>query len=107
MFEMFGRPQRADLIVLRDIDPALEALREALNDADPEERPGLRRALAILEEAAGAEDPRLRWTRQVLADAGIDPREKEGHAVKAVRQALPGLTLKQAVDLVKQAQEER
>ncbi|WP_017592093.1 hypothetical protein [Nocardiopsis potens] len=98
---MFRRPQ-ANLIVLRDIDSAVEALREALAAADPAEEPGLLRALAILEQETDP-DPRLRWTRQVLADAGIDPREKKVHAVKAVRDALPGLSLQQAVDLVEKA----
>ncbi|MFW5416090.1 hypothetical protein J0910_05650 [Nocardiopsis sp. CNT-189] len=100
---MFRRPQ-ANLIVLRDIDSAVEALRGALDGADPAERPGLLRALAILEQETDA-DPRIRWTRQVLADAGVDPREKEVQAVKAVRDALPGLTLQQAVDLVKRAKD--
>ncbi|MET9181959.1 hypothetical protein ABZX88_27570 [Kitasatospora aureofaciens] len=78
------------------------ALQAALDAADQDELPGLRRAIRIVEDfvpaggAAGVE-----WARNVLALAGIDPRTAEVKAVRELRTARPGLSLKEAVALVK------
>ena len=97
---MFKR--EAHLVVLRDSAATREALQSALSDANAEEAPGLRRALAILDDTREAEDPRRQWTRQILDEAGLDPKSQSVHAVREVRKALPGLSLSAAVSLVKQ-----
>lgn len=43
------------------------------------------------------------WARRTLQEAGIDPVEKHVHAVKALRQARPQLSLLEAVTLAKLA----
>ncbi|RKT85164.1 hypothetical protein SAMN05421805_10889 [Saccharopolyspora antimicrobica] len=98
---MFGKKHEAHVIVLNDLDDGREAVRRALESASAEEVPGLQRALRILDESASAEDPKIRWTREVLAKAGIDPLEREVHAVREVRKELPGLSLVAAVDMVR------
>ncbi|MEV0085735.1 hypothetical protein [Saccharopolyspora sp. NPDC050642] len=97
---MFGK-REAHLLVLNDLDEAREAVRRAVHDASPEELPGLQRALRILDEAGDGEPQEIRWTRQVLADAGIDPSTHEIAAVREVRRKLPGLSLASAADLVR------
>ncbi|MGW2372114.1 MULTISPECIES: hypothetical protein [Kitasatospora] len=78
------------------------ALQAALESADQEELPGLRRAIRIVEDfvpsggVAGVD-----WARNVLALAGIDPRTAEVKAVRELRTARPDLGLKEAVALVK------
>ncbi|MFJ3308516.1 hypothetical protein ACIPSA_36840 [Streptomyces sp. NPDC086549] len=91
-------------VVLNDLDKARAALQEALGKAERDEAPGLRRALEIVDGIGAGGDPRVRWAREVLAGQGIDPRAREVHAVKALREALPGLSLVAAVDLVRQCQ---
>ncbi|MEV0702624.1 hypothetical protein AB0I53_32530 [Saccharopolyspora sp. NPDC050389] len=98
---MFGK-REAHLVVLNDLDEAWEAVRRAVHDASPEELPGLQRALKILDEAGDGEPQEIRWTRQVLTRAGIDPRTHEVAAVREVRKQLPGLSLASAVGLVRQ-----
>ncbi|MFI5687300.1 hypothetical protein [Streptomyces sp. NPDC051636] len=100
---MFGK-REAHLVVLNDLDEARAALRKALDDADAETAPGLRRALEMADGIGAGEDPRVRWTRQVLAEARLDPKEQEIAAIRAVRGALPGLSLVAAVDLVRRCQ---
>lgn len=100
---MFTRKQ-THLVVLNDLDKAHTALQEALETAGHEEAPGLRRALDIVESIAATGDPRLCWAREVLAAKGIDPREKEVHAVKALREEVPGMQLVAAVQLVRECQ---
>ncbi|MET8448619.1 hypothetical protein [Streptomyces sp. NPDC005209] len=92
------------LVVLNDFDDARTALSEALREADRETEPGLRRALEIVDGIGAGTDPRERWARQVLAEAGVDAREKEILAIKTLREALPGLGLVAAVDLVRKLQ---
>ncbi|MEU7163087.1 hypothetical protein AB0A70_00305 [Streptomyces morookaense] len=93
-------PQNRPL--LPDLTPVKDALRTALGEADEAERPGLQRALAIVEEFASADQVATQdWARKTLAVAGIDPATHEIRAIKALRQARPGLTLKEGVDLVK------
>ncbi|MFH9347565.1 hypothetical protein [Kitasatospora sp. NPDC017646] len=78
------------------------ALRAALDTADANELPGLRRAIRIVEDfvpSGGAAG--VQWARNVLALAGIDPRTAEVKAVRELRLARPALSLKEAVALVK------
>ncbi|MFH8383943.1 hypothetical protein ACH4E7_23850 [Kitasatospora sp. NPDC018058] len=97
MFQpLSGRQKPANLEALR------AALRAALETADEEERPGLRRAVDIVEGfVAGAGPIGVEWARKVLELAGVDPRTAEVRAVKELRSARPGLGLKEAVALVK------
>ncbi|GHF29168.1 hypothetical protein GCM10010359_34550 [Streptomyces morookaense] len=88
--------------LLPDLTPVKDALRTALGEADEAERPGLERALAIVEEFASADQAATQdWARKTLAVAGVDPVAQEVKAVRALRQARHGLGLKEAVDLVK------
>ncbi|MBF6507810.1 hypothetical protein IU422_08630 [Nocardia farcinica] len=98
---MFGKKRETHFIVLNDLDDGREAVRRALETAAAEDVPGLQRALRILDGASAAEDPKIRWTRQVLEKAGIDPLEREVQAVREVRKELPGLPLVAAVEMVR------
>ncbi|KOV94243.1 hypothetical protein [Streptomyces sp. NRRL B-3648] len=100
----FGRKQ--DLVlVIRDSDVVAAALREALAGASQEERAGLERAVAVVGATAGANEGRLRadWVRGRLADVGFGGDIESVAAVKALRQAEPGLSLLAAVQLQKEA----
>ncbi|MFJ4188812.1 hypothetical protein [Kitasatospora sp. NPDC089509] len=89
-------PKPSDLDVLRT------ALQTALDTAAEEERPGLRRALGLVEDfVPGVGPDGVARTRTLLAAAGIDPRTAEVKAVREVRRAHPGLSLQEAVDLVR------
>ncbi|MDX3690071.1 hypothetical protein PV726_06905 [Streptomyces europaeiscabiei] len=44
----------------------------------------------------------MRWVVKVLAEQGIDPRTNEVAAVKALRAALPGLSLVAATALARE-----
>ncbi|MER7766062.1 hypothetical protein [Kitasatospora sp. NPDC096140] len=91
------------VIVLRELDDARTALHEALAAATAEERPGLERALSVLDGMGGTEQQlKAKWATGLLAQAGIDPRAKEVVAIRELRRAVPGLSLAAAVDLVKQ-----
>ncbi|WP_328872378.1 hypothetical protein OHT76_20965 [Streptomyces sp. NBC_00287] len=96
--------KEAHLIALSDLDEAREAVRQALAGASAVEEPGLRAALGIL-DGFGGSDPRVRWVVRVLGEQGIDPRTHEVAAIKAVREALPGLGLAPAAALVKDAKQ--
>jgi hypothetical protein len=96
--------KEAHLVVLNDLDEARAALREALEAADGETAPGLRLALEIADGIGGGVDPRVRWAGQVLAEEQLDPKKQEVRAVRALRVALPGLSLVAAVDLVRRCQ---
>ncbi|MGW2457836.1 hypothetical protein ACWC2M_02135 [Streptomyces sp. NPDC001761] len=103
-FAGFGRKQ--DLVlVIRDSDLVGAALREALDGASEEERAGLERAVALVGATAGASEARLRadWVRARLADVGFTGDIASVAAVKALRQAEPGLSLLAAVQLQKDA----
>ncbi|MFC4470504.1 hypothetical protein ACFPH6_39445 [Streptomyces xiangluensis] len=108
---MFGHSKQPDLhvLVLRDADVIAAQVRWALEEASPEERPGLERAAAIVEEAAAASDAELRsrWVRERAAAAGIEGSYDSVHVIKALREAAPGLTLVQAVQLAKEAEAAR
>ncbi|MDH6121974.1 hypothetical protein [Kitasatospora sp. GAS204B] len=95
-FPLPNRPHQVRL------DPVRQALERALIEADQEERPGLRRALEILDgfgPTSGPVDPE--WARKVLATAGVDPRTAEVKAVRELRSAHQGLSLKEAAGLVR------
>ncbi|MDH6698068.1 hypothetical protein P3T26_002522 [Streptomyces sp. MAA16] len=93
------------VLVIRDTEPIVAALRGALVEASPEERPGLERAVALVEAAADASEERLRadWVRTRLADVGYDGEIDSVRAVRALRQAEPRLSLLAAVQLQKAA----
>ncbi|MEV0279439.1 hypothetical protein AB0I22_24035 [Streptomyces sp. NPDC050610] len=102
----FGKRQEPAVVVLRDADTITAALHQALGAASPEERPGLEAALALATEAASAPESELRarWVRNRLAATGYDgPVDDSVAAVKALRQAEPGLSLLQAATLTKEA----
>ncbi|MFD7337046.1 hypothetical protein ACFV98_13705 [Streptomyces violascens] len=102
---MFGRKELS-VLVLRDAEDIAQALREALEGAGAAERPGLEAALRIAEEAAAVPDRELRarWVREQRASVGYQgPDDGSVHAVKALRQAQPGLSLLSAVQLTKDA----
>ncbi|WP_031035283.1 hypothetical protein [Streptomyces sp. NRRL F-5650] len=104
---MFGRlaPPELNVLLLRDTDLAARGIRQALVEATPEERPGLERAAALVEQAAAASDAELlaRWVHERLAAAGHEGPVDSVHAVKALRATTPGLSLRQAVRLTKDA----
>ncbi|MEU3027510.1 hypothetical protein ACPCBC_20550 [Streptomyces incarnatus] len=93
------------VLVIRDADVVSSVLREALAQASPEERPGLEHAVALVESAAGATEAKLRadWTRARLAAVGFTGDLSSVAAIKALRQAEPGLSLLAAVQLQKEA----
>ncbi|MGW7357276.1 hypothetical protein ACWGI0_11765 [Streptomyces sp. NPDC054802] len=98
--------QEQSVIVVRDADGIEAAVRAALDGATPEERPGLARALEIVAEASAAtyEEMQAQWVRQRLDAAGVRGPADSVPAIKALREAAPGLSLKSAVDLAKTAQ---
>lgn len=81
------------------------ALRRALAEAPPEERPGLERAAALVESTAAASEGELRarWVRSRLAAVGFAGDISSVAALKALRQAEPRLSLMAAVQLQKEA----
>lgn len=93
------------LVAVSDLDSAREAVEEALENASSDEQPGLQRALEIIDAVSTREDPRLRWIRSVLDEAGIDVNTHQIQAVKAVRDSLPGLSLTGAVELIKEVKD--
>ncbi|MFE1826855.1 hypothetical protein [Streptomyces yangpuensis] len=93
------------VLPIRDSDTVVASLRRALAEATPEERPGLERAVAVVEAAADADETRLRarWVRARLAAAGFTGDVGSVAAVKALRRAEPKLSLLAAVELQKDA----
>ncbi|MER0447808.1 hypothetical protein ABR738_25200 [Streptomyces sp. Edi4] len=102
---LFGRKQLT-VLWLRDADDIASELRDALADAGEAERPGLQAALAIAEKAAAEPDRerRGRWVREQRASVGYTGPDNESvHAVKALRDARPELSLLAAVQLTRDA----
>lgn len=93
------------VIVIRDAESITAALRQALEHASEEERPGLDRALALALAEAGAPDAELRgrWAERRIRAAGHDGPLDSVRAVKALRTAEPGLSLRQAAQLSRDA----
>ncbi|WP_069885738.1 hypothetical protein [Streptomyces luteocolor] len=102
---MFGSKRELMVITLRDTDAVADELREALAEADAAQRPGLERALEIVTRTAAVPDAEVRgrWALRQLAAAGHTGPADSVHAVKALRQAEPGLSLVTAVQLSKEA----
>ncbi|MGW2647877.1 hypothetical protein ACWC2T_23845 [Streptomyces sp. NPDC001393] len=101
-----GLSKRHDVVpVIRDADLVAVALRAALAGASPEERPGLERAVALVESTAAATEGqvRARWVRSRLAAVGFEGDIASVAAVKALRQAEPRLSLLASVQLQKEA----
>lgn len=92
------------LIAVNDLDPAREAVERALANASSDERPGLQRALEIIDTVTVPGEPRLRWAKKVLDEAGVDVDTHRIQAVRTIRDSLPGLGLSAAVELVKDVQ---
>jgi hypothetical protein len=90
---------------IRDADVVEAALRQALADASPEERPGLERAAALVDSLAAATETQLgaRWGRSRLAAVGFTGDVGSVTAVKALREAEPKLSLLAAVQLQREA----
>ncbi|MFF3849125.1 hypothetical protein [Streptomyces sp. NPDC002328] len=100
------RNRKHDVVmVIRDTDLVAEALRRALADASPEDRPGLERAAALVESTAATSEARLRahWVHTRLAAVGFTGDIGSIAAVKALRKAEPTLTLLAAARLQKEA----
>jgi hypothetical protein len=93
------------VLAIRDADVVAAALRQALAGASPQERPGLERAVALVESTAAATETQLRarWARSRLAAVGFTGDITSVAAVKALRQAEPKLSLLAAVQLRKEA----
>lgn len=93
------------VLLVRDADVVGAALRQALAEATPEERPGLERAAALVESTAAATETELcaRWVRSRLAAVGFTGDITSVAAVRALRKAEPRLSLVAAVQLQKQA----
>lgn|SRR5690242_20619171 len=93
------------VLVVRDADVVGAALRQALDEAPPEERPGLERAMALVESTATAAETvlRARWVRSRLAAVGFTGDISSVAAVRALRKAEPKLSLLAAVELQKDA----
>ncbi|MFF1546308.1 hypothetical protein [Streptomyces sp. NPDC058291] len=93
------------VLVVRDADVVTAALREALAEASPGERPGLERAVALVGATAAATEARLRadWVRARLASVGFTGDVSSIAAVRALRKAEPRLSLPAAVQLQKDA----
>ncbi|MFG2714086.1 hypothetical protein ACGFX2_26540 [Streptomyces goshikiensis] len=93
------------LLLIRDSDTITTALRQALAEASPEERPGLERAAALVESTAAATEAELRarWVRTRLAAVAFTGDIASVSAAKALRQAEPKLSLLAAVQLQKDA----
>ncbi|MFG3045054.1 hypothetical protein ACGFZR_09040 [Streptomyces sp. NPDC048241] len=96
---------RAFVLPLKDSDAILAAMRRALADAPPEERPGLERAVALVESTAAASEDELcaRWVRARLSATGFTGDIASMAALRALRKAEPSLGLLMAVELQKRA----
>lgn len=94
------------VIVVREADGITAVLRHALDSATAAERPGLERALALATQAAGAPDAELRgrWAGRRIREGGHQGPLDAVAAVKALRTAEPGLGLRQAVQLSREAE---
>ncbi|MFF4014960.1 hypothetical protein [Streptomyces sp. NPDC001843] len=93
------------VLLVRDSDVVAAALRQALAEASPEDRPGLKRAAALVESTAAATEGRLRarWVRSRLAAAGFTGDIASVAAIRALRKAERTLSLRAALQLQKDA----
>ncbi|MFF8960618.1 hypothetical protein [Streptomyces sp. NPDC014894] len=97
------------VVLVHDADAVHADLVAALEAADPSSRPGLQEALSVVERHRASTDEQrtARWVRRTLRDAGADPERDHVHAVRTLREAVPGLGLIAANDLVKSAGRDR
>ncbi|WP_420802621.1 hypothetical protein [Streptomyces cavernae] len=103
---MLGLNKKNDYVLLvRDSDVVAAALREALAEASPEDRPALERAAALVESTAAASEAQLRarWVSSRLAAVGFTGDPASLDALKELRRAEPQLSLLAAVQLQKDA----
>ncbi|MFC9272394.1 hypothetical protein ACFTXJ_32000 [Streptomyces zhihengii] len=101
---MFGLTKRdAQTIFVRDSDGVTAALREALAEAPPEERPGLEGALEIAGGVCSSSEAetQARWVRAHLDAAAVTGPADSVTAIKALREAAPGMSLLAAVELAR------
>ncbi|MGW3359290.1 hypothetical protein ACWDFL_28390 [Streptomyces bungoensis] len=100
-----GLNRKHDVLVIRDAELVGVALRQALGEAAPEERPGLERAVALVQATVDATESRVcaRWVRSRLAAVGFKGDIASMSALKALRRAEPTLGLAAAVRLQKEA----
>ncbi|WP_107305674.1 hypothetical protein [Streptomyces scabiei] len=93
------------VLLVRDADVITSALRQALLEASPEERPGLELAASLVESTAAVTETQLRarWARSRLAAVGFTGDIASVAALKALRQTEPKLSLLAAVELQKEA----
>jgi DNA-binding phage protein len=103
----WGKNQNESVFIIRDSRSVEDALRQALETADADERAGLQRALTVVEQTVGLPDVqvRRRWVRDILNRTGVDAASDSVNAVKVLRQAVPGLSLAAAYQLVKDVAE--
>ncbi|MEU8893259.1 hypothetical protein [Streptomyces sp. NPDC048442] len=95
------------VIGLSDRDEIVDTLRRALDAADDTERPGLARALALVEAAPARTEVELRgrWARERIEAAGVEVRADSVVAIRALRKSEPALSLAAALKLTKEAAE--
>ncbi|MBM9619816.1 hypothetical protein ACFU9F_20210 [Streptomyces zhihengii] len=101
---MFGLTKRdAQTIFVRDSDAVTAALGKALAEAPPEERPGLERALEIAGGVCSSSEAetQARWVRAHLDAAAVTGPADSVTAIKALREAAPGMSLLAAVELAR------
>lgn len=93
------------VIVVRDAEDVIAALRQALEHGRDEERPGLERAIELAVAQAGVPDAELRgrWAARRIGAGGYRGPLDSVAAVKALRKAEPELSLLQAVRLSRDA----
>lgn len=93
------------VLIVRDADVIASALRQALLEASPQERPGLELAASLVESTTAATETQLRarWVRSRLAAVGFTGDIASVAALKALRHAEPKLSLLAAVELQKEA----
>ncbi|MBO9568528.1 MAG: hypothetical protein J7503_06850 [Cellulomonas iranensis] len=92
------------LVPIDSRDEIAALLRGALADAPAEQRPGLERALQLV-EAVRHDDASLkaRYARRLLQQEGVDPDADQVRAIRVLRQRIPGLGLAAATDLARHA----
>jgi hypothetical protein len=79
-------------------------LRTALDDAPPEQRPGLERALELVGNVRH-DDASLKagYARRLLQEEAVDPDADQVRAIRVLRRRIPGLGLAAATDLARHA----
>ncbi|MET8828463.1 hypothetical protein ABZX40_22825 [Streptomyces sp. NPDC004610] len=89
-------------LVLHDLDAVKAEITTALATADDTQRPGLEAAARIVDRHLTHSDAQRTqdWVRRFVQDTGIDVEREPVKAVKALREAVPGLGLIAANDLV-------